>query len=155
MVDPPRNRNRYIIHHLSAFSNSPPAASRAGQFAFTAPAAFVGAPCGAVGHGFVEVFSGQDAGRQNTGFLERRDVHEHAVVDVGGVQRFLGDELGNRGWGRSASVFCGPANGIDTISPPAAPHDPPPESPPPSPRPGWGPAKDRWLSVRNESLWRR
>jgi len=42
-------------------------------------------------------------------------------------------------------------------SAPAATSDPPPESPPPPspPEPGWGPARDRWLSVRNEALWRK
>jgi hypothetical protein len=49
----------------------------------------------------------KDVSGQDSGFLEGRDVDAHAVVDVWGIQRFLGDELGAGGRCRSAAVQAG------------------------------------------------
>ena len=50
-------------------------------------------PLGAVGDRLVHIFRGQDIGDKDSRFLQGRDVNADAVVDVGGVKGFLGDEF--------------------------------------------------------------
>src|SRR4030042_2571992 len=82
-----QNGYRCFLIDYSSIRFLPPA--RFWQFAFPAPAVFVGAPFGAVGDSFIQILLCKNIGGQKPRFLDGGDVYSHPIIDARGLVKGL------------------------------------------------------------------